>query len=132
MILTFESQVGPRSPPQFVIDERQHSVARRDVTSPPPSRTTRAPSIARSRSAATRCVRAFVFSYMNIPVVHVQGGFLVSIAREVCYQADAGPDDVLYFATDMGWIMGPWTVVGGGAMGTTLVFAEGAPDWPDS
>jgi acetyl-CoA synthetase len=63
-------------------------------------------------------------------VVHVQGGFLVSIAREVCYQADAGPDDVLHFATDMGWIMGPWTVVGGGAMGTTLVFAEGAPDWP--
>ncbi|HEY6585329.1 MAG TPA: AMP-binding protein [Gaiellaceae bacterium] len=63
-------------------------------------------------------------------VVHVQGGFLVSIAREVCYQADAGPDDVLHFATDMGWIMGPWAVVGGGAMGTTLVFAEGAPDWP--
>jgi acetyl-CoA synthetase len=63
-------------------------------------------------------------------VVHVQGGFLVSIAREVCYQADAGGDDVLHFATDMGWIMGPWAVVGGGAMGTTLVFAEGAPDWP--
>ncbi len=63
-------------------------------------------------------------------VVHVQGGFLVSIAREVCYQADAGPDDVIHFATDMGWIMGPWTVVGGQAMGSTLVFAEGAPDWP--
>src|SRR5438094_8577711 len=63
-------------------------------------------------------------------VVHVQGGFLVSIAREVAYQADAGPDDVLHFATDMGWIMGPWTVVGGGAAGCTLVFAEGAPDWP--
>ena len=63
-------------------------------------------------------------------VVHVQGGFLVSIAREVCYQADAGPGDVIHFATDMGWIMGPWTVVGGHAMGSTLVFAEGAPDWP--
>ena len=63
-------------------------------------------------------------------VVHVQGGFLVSIAREVAYQADAHPDDVLHFATDMGWIMGPWTVVGGGAAGCTLVFAEGAPDWP--
>jgi len=63
-------------------------------------------------------------------VVHVQGGFLVSIAREVCYQADAKPDDVIHFSTDMGWIMGPWTVVGGGALGTTLVFAEGAPDWP--
>jgi acetyl-CoA synthetase len=63
-------------------------------------------------------------------VVHVQGGFLVSIAREVCYQADAHPGDVIHFATDMGWIMGPWTVVGGHALGATLVFAEGAPDFP--
>ena len=63
-------------------------------------------------------------------IVHVQGGFLVSIAREVCYQADVHPGDVVHFATDMGWIMGPWTVVGAGAMGATIVFAEGAPDWP--
>jgi acetyl-CoA synthetase len=63
-------------------------------------------------------------------VLHVQGGFLISIAREACYQADAGPDDVVHFSTDMGWIMGPWTVVGCGAMGASLVFAEGAPDWP--
>jgi acetyl-CoA synthetase len=63
-------------------------------------------------------------------VVHVQGGFLVSIAREAAYQADLHADDVLHFATDMGWIMGPWTVVGGGAMGCTIVYAEGAPDWP--
>jgi acetyl-CoA synthetase len=63
-------------------------------------------------------------------VVHVHGGFLVSIGREVAYQADAGPEDVILFATDMGWIMGPWTVVGGGAMGSRLVFSEGAPDQP--
>ncbi len=63
-------------------------------------------------------------------VVHVHGGFLVSIAREASYQADARPGDVIHFATDMGWIMGPWTVVGGGAMGATIIFAEGAPDWP--
>ena len=63
-------------------------------------------------------------------VLHVQGGFLVSIAREVAYQADVHPEDVLHFSTDMGWIMGPWTVVGGGALGCTLVFAEGAPDRP--
>ena len=63
-------------------------------------------------------------------VLHVQGGFLVSIAREVAYQADVHEGDVMHFATDMGWIMGPWTVVGVGALGGTIVFAEGAPDWP--
>jgi len=63
-------------------------------------------------------------------VIHVQGGFLVSIARETCYQADAHVEDVIHFATDMGWIMGPWTVVGCGALGSTIVYAEGAPDWP--
>ena len=62
--------------------------------------------------------------------LHVQGGFLASITREVAYQADARPDDTILFATDMGWIMGPWTVVGGGALGARLVFMEGAPDWP--
>jgi acetyl-CoA synthetase len=63
-------------------------------------------------------------------VLHVQGGFLVSITREVAYQADAQPEDVIHFVTDMGWIMGPWEVVGGMALGCTVVFAEGAPDWP--
>jgi acetyl-CoA synthetase len=60
----------------------------------------------------------------------VQGGFLVSIAREAAYQTDVKRGDRIHFATDMGWIMGPWTVVGGGAAGATVVFAEGAPDWP--
>ncbi|MGH3104151.1 MAG: AMP-binding protein [Gaiellaceae bacterium] len=63
--------------------------------------------------------------------VHVQGGFLVSIAREVAYQTDVNAGDRIHFVTDMGWIMGPWTVVGGGAVGATIVYAEGAPDWPD-
>ena len=63
--------------------------------------------------------------------LHVQGGFLVSIARETAYQTNVSEGDRIHFATDMGWIMGPWTVVGGGAAGATIVFAEGAPDWPD-
>jgi acetyl-CoA synthetase len=63
-------------------------------------------------------------------VLHVQGGFLVSIVREAAYQADLHADDVIHFSTDMGWIMGPWTVVGAGAQGAAIVFAEGAPDWP--
>jgi acetyl-CoA synthetase len=62
--------------------------------------------------------------------LHVQAGFLISIAREVAYQTNVKPADRIHFATDMGWIMGPWTVVGGGACGATVVYAEGAPDFP--
>ena len=62
--------------------------------------------------------------------LHVQGGFLLSIAREAAYQTDVKAGDRVHFATDMGWIMGPWTVVGAGAAGAAVVFAEGAPDRP--
>src|SRR5262249_5312428 len=62
--------------------------------------------------------------------LHVQGGFLFSIAREAAYQSDVRAGDRVLFATDMGWIMGPWTLVGAGALGATIVFMEGAPDWP--
>jgi acetyl-CoA synthetase len=62
--------------------------------------------------------------------LHVQGGFLLSIVRETAYQADLRPADRVLFSTDMGWIMGPWTVVGAMACGATIVFMEGAPDRP--
>ncbi len=62
--------------------------------------------------------------------LHVQGGFLLSIAREAAYQADLRSGDRVLFSTDMGWIMGPWTIVGAGALGATVIYMEGAPDWP--
>ncbi len=62
--------------------------------------------------------------------LHVQGGFLLSIVRETAYQADLRAGDRVLFSTDMGWIMGPWTVVGAMACGATIAFMEGAPDWP--
>ncbi len=63
--------------------------------------------------------------------VHVHGGFLVKIASEVAYQVDLREDDVLYWVTDMGWIMGQWQTVGGLAVGGTVVLYEGAPNYPD-
>ena len=62
--------------------------------------------------------------------VHVHGGFLVKIAEEVAYQTDLREGDVLYWVTDMGWIMGPWEVVGGLTLGGTVFLYEGAPDHP--
>jgi acetyl-CoA synthetase len=62
--------------------------------------------------------------------VHVHGGFLVKMASETAYQTDLHPDETLYWVTDMGWIMGPWEMVGAGCAGATVVLYEGAPDWP--
>jgi acetyl-CoA synthetase len=62
--------------------------------------------------------------------VHVHGGFLVKIASEVAYQVDLRRDDVLYWVTDMGWIMGQFETVGGLALGGTVVLYEGAPNHP--
>ena len=62
--------------------------------------------------------------------VHVHGGFLVKIAQEVAHQVDMKEDDHLHWVTDLGWIMGPWELVGGLAAGGTVLLAEGVPDYP--
>ncbi len=62
--------------------------------------------------------------------VHVHGGFLVKQAEELAFQVDLQDQDILFWFTDMGWIMGPWEVVGGLALGGTIFFYEGAPDYP--
>jgi acetyl-CoA synthetase len=63
-------------------------------------------------------------------VLHVHAGFLVKIAEEVAYQTDVRPGDVLHWVTDLGWIMGPWEVVGALALGSTVLLTEGAPNHP--
>ena len=62
--------------------------------------------------------------------IHVHGGFLVKIAQEVAYQLDVKPDELLYWVTDMGWIMGPLEMVGGHANGASVFMYEGAPNHP--
>ena len=62
--------------------------------------------------------------------LHVHGGFLLSIAREAAYQADIRAGDRVLFATDMGWIMGPWTVVGAGALGAPSSTWRARPTGP--
>ncbi|MFN2589743.1 MAG: acyl-CoA synthetase, partial [Actinomycetota bacterium] len=62
--------------------------------------------------------------------VHVHGGFLVKIAEEVAYQTDLHQDETLFWVTDLGWIMGPWEIVGAGALGATVFLFDGAPNHP--
>ncbi len=62
--------------------------------------------------------------------VHVHGGFTVKIAQEGAFLTDVHPGDRLMWATDMGWIMGPWMTVAALANGATAVTYDGAPDHP--
>jgi acetyl-CoA synthetase len=62
--------------------------------------------------------------------VHVHGGLTVKLAQEGAFQLDVKRDDVLMWATDMGWIMGPWMVAAGLANGAAIATYDGAPDHP--
>ena len=64
--------------------------------------------------------------------MHVHAGFLVKIAEEVAFQRDLRAGERLFWLTDIGWIMGPWEIVGTLANRGTLVLYDGAPDYPDA
>ena len=63
--------------------------------------------------------------------VHTHAGVLVKTASEVAYSFDLKPGGVFCWITDMGWIMGPLSIVGTHANGGTLLLYEGSPDVPD-
>ena len=62
--------------------------------------------------------------------VHVHAGFTVKIAEEAALQTDLRAGERLFWLTDIGWIMGPWEIVGTLANHGTLVLYDGAPDYP--
>lgn len=62
--------------------------------------------------------------------VHTHCGFPVKAAQDIKQAMDLHPDEVLYWMTDMGWMMGPWLVFGTLLLGTTMVLYDGAPDYP--
>jgi len=63
--------------------------------------------------------------------VHVQGGLTVKIAQEGAFHFDVQTTDVVMWSTDMGWIMGPWTIIAGLANGAAVAAYDGAPNHPD-
>lgn len=62
--------------------------------------------------------------------VHTHCGFPVKSAQDMYHAMDLKPRDTMYWMTDMGWMMGPWEVFGTLLIGATMVFYDGAPDYP--
>jgi len=63
--------------------------------------------------------------------VHTHGGALAQIAKELGYYFDVKEDDVFFWLTDIGWMMGPWMIVGVQNFAGAYVIYEGAPNYPE-
>ncbi len=63
--------------------------------------------------------------------VHTHCGFPIKAAQDMRHSMDLKPEDTIFWFTDMGWMMGPWLVFGALLNGATMVFYDGAPDYPD-
>ena len=64
--------------------------------------------------------------------VHVHGGFPIKAAQDQAHVFDLQQGDVLWWFTDIGWMMGPWLIAGGLINGATILLYDGAPDFPDA
>lgn len=62
--------------------------------------------------------------------LHAHCGFPVKAAQDMICGLDVQPTDRLYWVTDMGWMMGPWEVFGATLLGASMVFYDGALDYP--
>ena len=62
--------------------------------------------------------------------VHTHCGFPVKAAQDMAFGTDVQEDDLIYWMTDMGWMMGPWLVFGATILGASFFISDGAPDYP--
>ncbi|WP_254810031.1 AMP-binding protein [Natronosalvus amylolyticus] len=64
-------------------------------------------------------------------IIHTHAGGLVQPAKELHFGFDLKPADRFFWVSDIGWMMGPWTLIGAHTFGGTVFMYEGAPDYPE-
>lgn len=63
--------------------------------------------------------------------LHVHAGFPLKAAQDMAHCFDVHADDTLFWFTDIGWMMGPWAIMGTLILGGTLFLYDGTPDFPE-
>jgi acetyl-CoA synthetase len=63
--------------------------------------------------------------------IHTHGGALAQITKELGYYFDIKENDIFFWLTDIGWMMGPWMIIGVQNFGAAIVIYEGAPNYPN-
>jgi len=64
-------------------------------------------------------------------IVQTHAGAQLQCAKEVYFGFDLKPGDRFFWVSDIGWMMGPWTLIGTHTFGRTMFMYEGAPDHPE-
>ncbi len=62
--------------------------------------------------------------------VHTHCGFPVKASQDAAFGMDLHTDELIYWITDMGWMLGPWMVFGPLMMGASGFLYDGALDYP--
>ena len=62
--------------------------------------------------------------------VHSHCGFPIKTAQDMVHCFDVRAGETMYWVSDMGWMMGPWEVLGMTLLGGTVVLYDGALDFP--
>jgi acetyl-CoA synthetase len=62
--------------------------------------------------------------------VHTHAGCLAQMTKEIYLAFDHQPGDRFFWLSDIGWMMGPWAILGNHHFGGTVFLCDGAPDYP--
>jgi len=62
--------------------------------------------------------------------VHTHAGCLAQMGKELRYAFNVQPGEPFFWVTDIGWMMGPWELIGCLLYRTPVVLFDGAPNYP--
>lgn len=93
-----------------------------------------APQPAERTAAEDPCLIIYTSGTTGRPkgTVHTHAGCLAQMGKEIRHSFDARPGEPFFWVTDIGWMMGPWEIIGCLLLRTPIVLFDGAPNFPTS
>ncbi len=63
--------------------------------------------------------------------LHRTAGVFAQVVKELGFSFDMKPDSRFFWITNIGWMMGPWEIIGAMHFGGSFMIYEGHPAYPD-